>query len=70
MRLGRTLRQRQPTGSRTLLQRAISILRRYGSTTNLQLTNVSADTATSTGPVTIADGGGVEVLNNKIWRIV
>ena len=56
-------------GGRTIIQRAISILRPFGTQSNLRISSLSNNTATSTGPVTIADGGGVEVLPNKTWRI-
>lgn len=54
----------------TLLMRAASILRRISNTTDLHLTSVVGTTATSAGPVTIADGGYVEVLSGKTWSIV
>lgn len=56
-------------GTRTLIQRAIAILRPFGTQSNLRISSLTNNTATSTGPVTIADGGGVEVLPNKTWRI-
>lgn len=70
MRLGRNFRQRQPVSQRTPIQRAIALLRRFGTTSDLRINAVSDNTVTSTGAVTIADGGGVEVLDTKIWRIV
>jgi hypothetical protein len=46
-----------------------TILRPFGTQSNLRISSLTSSTATSTGPVTIADGGGVEVLPNKTWRI-
>lgn len=53
-----------------LTNQALSILRRISNTTDLHLTSVVGTTATSAGPVTIADGGYVEVLSGKTWSIV
>ena len=54
----------------SIIQRAIAaILRPFGTQSNLRISSLTNNTATSTGPVTIADGGGVEVLPNKTWRI-
>lgn len=67
MKLGRI-----NSSGKSLNQKALSILRKYGTSTDLKLKIVSTSTgtATSIGTVTIANGGAVEVLNNKIWRII
>lgn len=54
----------------TILVRAVSIVLRIANTTDLRLISVVGTTATSAGPVTIADGGYVEVLSGKTWSIV
>ena len=46
-----------------------TILARYGASTDLRITAVNNPVATSTGPVTIADGGSVEVQPDKTWSI-
>jgi hypothetical protein len=56
-------------GGQSQVQRAFNILRPFGTQSNLRISSLTSSTATSTGPVTIADGGGVEVLPNKTWRI-
>lgn len=53
----------------SLITKVINVLRPFGTQSNLRISSLSNNTATSTGPVTIADGGGVEVLPNKTWRI-
>lgn len=55
---------------KSLVQRAITILRRLGVLADLKLTAVTTTSATSVGPVTIPEGGSVEVLPNKTWSIV
>lgn len=58
------------SSARSLEQQIAAILRRWYAYSPIGKTTVSLNTATSTGPITIADGGTVEVLDNKIWKIV
>lgn len=66
MQIGMGLGMRKPYGQ---TPNQHTILRPFGTQSNLRISSLTSSTATSTGPVTIADGGGVEVLPNKTWRI-
>lgn len=57
-------------GGRSPYSRAKHVIRRVSNATNLQLIYTNAFIATSKGTVTIANGGHVEVLDGKTWRIL
>jgi hypothetical protein len=58
-----------PVLTQTIVQRATPILLRTQNTSDLKLSSAQNGAATSTGPVTLSDGGYVEVQPNKTWII-
>lgn len=70
MRYSRDLRTRQPSGRRTLTQRALAILAKYGSSANLYLPGVGAINGITAGNWLDSNGTTAATVNNRVGLVV